>query len=120
VHELAISRSIASIAERSAHARLARGGTVTTVEVDIGHLRQVVPETLVWAWSFVTEGTALDSSRLAVNHIPAVLRCRACGAQTVLTDVFTLTCGTCGDGNVEVISGDEMVVVALIVEDNNG
>ena len=58
---------------------------VEVIHVQIGQLRQVVPDTLVFCWSLVTADTALDGSVLEVERIPALLKCRQCGAESDLS-----------------------------------
>jgi Zn finger protein HypA/HybF involved in hydrogenase expression len=74
MHELSICSSIAAIVTEHA-----AGRTVDRVVLDVGWLRQVVPDTLVYSWGLVVEGTPLEGATLEVNHIPAVIECRTCG-----------------------------------------
>jgi hydrogenase nickel incorporation protein HypA/HybF len=111
MHELAIADAIVQIAERHA-----RGRRVTRVEVLVGHLRQVVPSSLSFSFGLLTEGTALDGAELAIREVPAVGRCRACDAVTRL-DGFPLTCGRCDGMDMEVLEGEELLVDALELDD---
>ena len=52
MHELSICTAIAKIAHQAA-----AGRPVERVRVDIGHLRQVVPDTLRHSWDMVVFGT---------------------------------------------------------------
>ena len=106
MHELSICTSIAAIAGEHAGGRV-----VEEVHVDIGHLRQVVPETLEFSWELVVDGTPLAGSRLVVNHVPATLECRSCATSTTI-DAPVFRCG-CGSTDVEVTSGDELLVRSL-------
>lgn len=106
VHELSICTSLASIVEQHA-----AGRRVERVLLDVGHLRQVVPETLRYSWEVVVDGTPLAGSVLEINHIPAVLACRACGARTTI-DVPVFRC-PCGSIDVDVTSGQELLVRSL-------
>jgi hydrogenase nickel incorporation protein HypA/HybF len=109
VHELSICDAIArTVADHAA------GRPVRSVTVRIGHLRQVVPETLMFSWEMVTRTTVLDGARLRVEHVPAVVACAACGAVTTL-DAPILACGTCCTRTVALRSGDEMLVTSIEV-----
>jgi Zn finger protein HypA/HybF involved in hydrogenase expression len=48
--------------------------------------------------------------------VPVRVRCRACRAETG-ADAFPLSCGRCGELDVEVTQGEEFQVVALEVEE---
>jgi hydrogenase nickel incorporation protein HypA/HybF len=111
MHELAIAASVVQIA--SAHAR---GRRVATVRVAAGHLRQVVPDALVFAFELVARGTPLEGARLELREVPARVRCRACGAESE-QDGFPLACGACGGFDVEVTAGEELVVEELEIEE---
>jgi hydrogenase nickel incorporation protein HypA/HybF len=111
MHELAIAGSLAEIAERHA-----AGRRVTRVEVSVGHLRQVVPDALAFAFALVTEGTALDGAELVLEEVPAAGRCRGCGAEDRL-DAFPLACRACGGWDVEVTAGEELRVESLDLDE---
>jgi hydrogenase nickel incorporation protein HypA/HybF len=111
VHELSIASAIVAIA--SDHAR---GRRVTSVDVRIGRLRQVVPEALTFAFELATEGTELAGAELIIEHVPTRLACRACGAETEATD-FPFACAGCGGVDVDVVSGDELLVDALELDE---
>jgi len=111
MHELSLCRSIEKIVHNASGSK-----KVAVVELDIGELRQVVPSTLQYCWTMVTDGTPLASSRLAINRIPAVIVCEDCGAETTLAGVPILRCSSCGSTSVRVTSGEEFIVTALQLE----
>ena len=82
------------------------------VRVDVGHLRQVVPDTLRHSWEMVVFGTPLDGVPLLVREIPAVVECRRCGSLTRLEDPI-FRCAECGSNETDVISGNELFVTSL-------
>lgn len=112
MHELSLCRSIGDIVERAR-----QGRPVTTVHLQVGQLRQVVPETLAYCWGIVTDDTPLAGSELAIDHVPVVLDCRACGARTTVAHVLVLTCADCGSGDITLVSGEELLVTALDLAD---
>ena len=62
----------------------------------------------------LTEGTALAGCELVIEHVPAVVRCRACGVDTTL-DWPVLACAACESHDVELRSGEELQVASLDV-----
>jgi hydrogenase nickel incorporation protein HypA/HybF len=111
MHELAIADSVVRIA--CAHAG---GRRVTKVDVKVGHLRQVVPSALEFAFGLVAEGTEVEGAELAIEAVPAAGRCRGCGADTPLPEL-PLRCARCGGFDVEVLQGEELLVDSLEIEE---
>jgi len=111
MHELAIAEAVVAIAERHA-----AGRRVTRVELKVGHLRQVVPSALTFAFDLLVEDTVLAGAELLIEEVPAAGVCNACGADTVLPH-FPLQCSACGGLDVEITAGEELLVDSLELED---
>jgi hydrogenase nickel incorporation protein HypA/HybF len=107
VHELSVAQAIADSVRRHAD-----GQHVQRASVRIGHLRQVVPDALTFAWEMLTEGTEMDGCELEIEHVPAVVACSACGSETEL-DWPVLVCATCGSTAVELLSGEEFQLATI-------
>ena len=86
------------------------------VEVRVGHLRQVVPASLEFAFTLVCQGTALDGADLVVEHVAPAGRCRECGADGEL-ERLPLQCPSCGGLDLDLLAGDELLVDALELEE---
>jgi hydrogenase nickel incorporation protein HypA/HybF len=111
MHELAIAESIVRIACDHAGDR-----RVIAVDLRVGHLRQVVPSALTFAFELVAQGTPVEGAELTIEEIAAAGRCRACGSTSVQAD-FPLQCERCGGLDLELIAGEELLVEALELEE---
>jgi hydrogenase nickel incorporation protein HypA/HybF len=111
MHELSIAEAVVRIAERHA-----AGRRVARVELRVGHLRQVVPSALEFAFELVAQGTVVEGAELAMEEVPAAGRCRSCGAESAF-GWFPLTCSACGGLDVEVTRGEELLVDSLELEE---
>jgi hydrogenase nickel incorporation protein HypA/HybF len=111
MHELAIAEGILEVADRHA-----AGRRVYAVDVAVGHLRQVVPSALEFAFELLAKGTALDGAELRISEVPAAGRCLQCGCESALSG-FPLTCAACHGLDMEVTAGDELQVESLELEE---
>ncbi len=111
MHELSICNAIANTAVRHAEGR-----SVSQVTVQIGHLRQVVPDALQFSWEVVSSATDLQDAALVIEQIPAVVECAKCGARTTL-DLPILVCGKCEGFDVKLLSGEELLLVSIDLVD---
>ena len=107
MHELSICRSITDIVGRHA-----AGSAVQTVRLRIGELRQIVPDTLMYCWTIVTEGSDLESAKLEIERVPAAIKCASCSAVHTLTTPI-LACETCKGQDVEIVAGEEFLITSL-------
>jgi hydrogenase nickel incorporation protein HypA/HybF len=94
VHELSIADAVVDVAVRHA-----AGRRVLRVELRVGHLRQVVPSALTFAFELVAHGTPVEGAELVIVEVPAVGRCPACGVESELPG-FPLACPACGRPDV--------------------
>jgi hydrogenase nickel incorporation protein HypA/HybF len=107
VHELSMCEAIAQkVVERAA------GRPVSVVTVRVGHLRQVVPDAMMFSWEMLIAATSLEGARLEIEHVPATVECNVCGAITTL-DVPLLACAQCGSRDVALRAGDELLLVSF-------
>jgi hydrogenase nickel incorporation protein HypA/HybF len=108
VHELALAGAVIGTVERHAGGR-----RVTAVYLKVGHLRQVVPDSLAFYFEHVARGTVCEGARLEQELVPAALRCD-CGHEWTLDDpVFR--CPACGGAGAEVVAGEEFLVESIDV-----
>jgi hydrogenase nickel incorporation protein HypA/HybF len=111
VHELSLSSAIVNTAVKHA-----RGRRVTVVELRVGKLRQVIPDTLEFYFEFVARDTVCDGARLVQQVIDARLACRSCGHEWEI-EIPAFRCPECSGSDVEIAAGDEFEVEAIEVEE---
>ena len=109
MHEVALARQLASAVSRAAGNR-----TVIAVNVTIGALRQVVPDSLMHAWTFTTAQTPLDGAQLCVEWVEAIMEC-TCGFRGGITGDFSCLCPECGAIGT-FIAGEEFSLRSIDVE----
>jgi len=112
VHELSICEAIARTVVRHADGRRVR-----SIQLRVGELRQVVPDTLVFCWSIAVRDPLLEGAVLDIDVVPASVECVECGARHRM-ERFALQCPGC-QGSVSVVSGEELLVVSIDVADGD-
>jgi hydrogenase nickel incorporation protein HypA/HybF len=111
MHELSVSSAVLESVLRHA-----RGRQVTGVKLRVGHLRQVVPDSLEFYWGIVTRDTPAEGSVLEQEVIPARLACPACQDEWPI-ELPVFRCPGCGGADVEIAAGDELEVESIEVEE---
>ncbi|MEA5153753.1 hydrogenase maturation nickel metallochaperone HypA [Raineyella sp.] len=110
MHEVSLCRQLAAAVTRATGDR-----EVEVVHVDVGQLRQVVPEAMRFAWTFVVKDTPLARARLELRLLPATLSCRDCGASSRLGPELGFDCRACGSADTALTSGEQFVLTAVDV-----
>jgi hypothetical protein len=64
MRELSVAQAIVDVVNRHSEGR-----TVVGVEIRVGRAREVIPATLDFAFSLLTEGTALDGAELRIAQV---------------------------------------------------
>ena len=109
MHELSIASAIVATVERHVDGR-----PVEVVNLRVGTLRQVVPDSLEFYFGFVARETVCDGARLEIEVVRTELRCSGCGGEWRLEEPL-FRCAGCGSTDVEVIAGDELEVESIEV-----
>ena len=113
MHELSVATAVLNTAVKHA-----RGRPVTLVAVQTGALRQVVPESLRFYWQIVARDTGCAGATLELTEVGARLCCGGCGHEWS-PELPVFRCGACGGADVEIVSGDELCVDYIEVEDTS-
>jgi hydrogenase nickel incorporation protein HypA/HybF len=111
MHELSVASALLDTAVRHAGER-----TVGTVAVNVGGLRQVVPESLRFYWSIVARDTVCERATLVLSEIELRLRCRDCAHEWEPEDPI-FHCPACEASDVEILCGEELEVEYIEVEE---
>jgi hydrogenase nickel incorporation protein HypA/HybF len=111
MHEMSITQGIIDICEQHAVGR-----RVLSLDVEIGELSSVVPDAIEFCFDACSKGTLMEGARLNIIRIPGKGRCEDCRADTPLSEVFG-ACAHCGGYHVTILSGEEMRVKEIEVDD---
>lgn len=111
MHELSVASAIIDTATRHAGGR-----QITAVHVRIGHLRQVVPDSLSFYFEHVARGTLCAGARLEIEAVAASVCCERCAREWEL-ETAAFRCPWCGSAEVRISSGEELEVESIEIEE---
>jgi hydrogenase nickel incorporation protein HypA/HybF len=114
VHEMSICQGLINQVERIAQEQGA--SRVDTIVLSIGPLSGVEPQLLSRAFDIARLGTVAKDAELEIETGPVVVECRMCGASGE-AQVNRLLCPSCGDWQVNLKQGDELLLQRLEISD---
>jgi hydrogenase nickel incorporation protein HypA/HybF len=113
MHELSVCQALLEQVARLGCEHGAR--RVVSLTLRIGPLSGVEPALLESAYPLASAGTIAADAALIIERPAIRVRCRDCGAESG-TDASHLVCGACGRWRIEVLSGDELLLVSVELE----
>lgn len=85
---------------------------VDKVNLLIGEMLQIIPETLVFAFDSVKKGTKCEKSTLNIEIQPVLIKCNICKSNYELgEDQFI--CPNCKNNDFEIFSGKELIIKSI-------
>lgn len=110
MHEMPIA---AAIVEQALEAVAPHGATrIEVIEVEIGRMRQIVPEALQLAFSAVSAGTLAEEARLDLTEVEMEAVCRCCG-HTFRPEIDLYICPGCEQADVRIVAGNDMILKSI-------
>jgi len=116
MHEVALAKNLVDIIDKTAADHGAR--QVVSATLELGALSCVEPAALEFAYEIVSRGTAAEGSELRIRQMPVIVQCPTCNTRGP-GDLEALGCPACGASPVRVLSGREMRLVSIDVEENH-
>ena len=113
MHELSVCQALIEQVERVARQNDAQ--RVVSIVITVGPLSGVEPRLLEHAYPLAAAGTVAEGASLVVETVPVRVRCRSCGAETEAA-ANRIVCGACGDWQVDVTGGEEMILKRVEIE----
>ncbi len=115
MHEMGIATEIVRIVTESIPADM-DGCKVARVNLKVGKLAAVVPQSLRFCFEIVAKETPVQGARLEIQEIAVVARCNDCDHQWEIGEpVFS--CPQCRGGNIEMLSGRELDIDSIELEE---
>jgi len=115
MHELAIAQSIAdAVTSRAIECEASR---VKSVRLKVGEASGVVADSLTFCFEMLASfDPLLAGAELLIDAAPHRARCRHCDRDFAIAD-FIAQCPTCAEWSTEIISGTELQILDMEIED---
>jgi hydrogenase nickel incorporation protein HypA/HybF len=114
MHELGIAASILESVEKEAARH--PGAHISKVGVKIGELSGVDRDALQFGFEVLVKDTTFEPLALELEVIPRMQRCSKCAYDFRMQD-FDPRCPLCGEFTTECISGEELDIAYMEVEE---
>ncbi|MGO9481692.1 MAG: hydrogenase maturation nickel metallochaperone HypA [Candidatus Kryptoniota bacterium] len=112
MHELSIAESIMNIVNEN----LVGNRPVISIKVRIGSLANIISDSLEFCFDVIKKGTPIEKAELKIESVVIMAHCEICGTDFEIED-FLFRCKNCGSTDLRIVSGNELQVVEIEVED---
>ena len=92
------------------------GKQVQVIHLRIGEMSGVNTDALSFAFEVLSKGTVAEGGRLDFERVPLRARCREC-ANEFHPEEFVFRCMSCGSPEIDIVSGREMEVDYIMLDD---
>ena len=116
MHELSLCEDLMDQVMTIAKAHHAE--KVVRIIVRIGPLSGIEPLLLESAFSISRAGTLAEEAEFLTEALPIRVLCNSCGAESEAV-VNNLVCWSCGGYNTKLLSGDELILARVELENAN-
>ncbi|MGB5257359.1 MAG: hydrogenase maturation nickel metallochaperone HypA [Woeseiaceae bacterium] len=117
MHELSVCLSLMQQIDSIVRDRNA--ARVTKITLDVGPLSGVEPELLRNAYPLAAAGTSAEGAELVMQTGDVVVHCSQCGSESTVAP-NKLLCASCGDFRTRLVSGDELTLLRVELEKEEG
>jgi hydrogenase nickel incorporation protein HypA/HybF len=116
MHEMGLATEIVRIVTESIPAEMA-GSKVARVNLKVGKLAAVVPQSLRFCFEIVAKDTPVEGAQLEIQEIAVIARCHHCHLQWEIGEPVFI-CPQCQSGSIEMLSGRELDIDSIELEED--
>jgi hydrogenase nickel incorporation protein HypA/HybF len=117
MHELSI---VEALIDQVGHElqRAGQPGRVLRLDLDVGRLSGVNPDSLRFAFELMAPGTAVQGAEIVIVEPKAQCRCQACRATSEIDDLV-VECPRCGSREITIEGGRDLLLHSIEIEDHS-
>ena len=113
MHEMGIANQIVEIASSYLPDNF-DDNRVERVNLKIGKLTGIVPDSLRFCFDIITKDTPFSGAELKIEDVSVRVRCNDCGNEWTV-DQASFICTKCDGGDTDIITGRELDIVSIEV-----
>lgn len=114
MHEMSVAQNIIEIVRD--HIPQGSEEKVTKIRLKIGELSGVIPDSLLFCFDILKNGSTLRNAVVEVEHVPITARCQSCNIISQL-EYGVFFCTNCYGSNIELLTGKELYIVDIELDD---
>jgi hydrogenase nickel incorporation protein HypA/HybF len=115
MHELKIARAIIGMMQEECTSR--KLDEVKTAVIEVGEFTSYKKEPIQYYFDLLKkENHAFKETTLEVIEKKGKIHCKSCNAKEAINEIMLL-CKKCGSNNVDIIEGNDIKLLSLLVED---
>jgi hydrogenase nickel incorporation protein HypA/HybF len=118
MHEMGIAMEIVNIATDSIPPDM-QGARVVRVDLQVGRMSAIVPESLRFCFNIATKDTPLAGAELIIEEIPIEAKCNDCNHHWFI-DEPVFVCEKCQSGSINLLSGRELDIKSIEIAEEDG
>ncbi len=85
---------------------------IDRVELEVGEIRQVIPDILQLAFRETARGTPAEAAELVIEEIEARAQCRRCQT-TFRPTTWDYSCSACGIADAQMLAGNTLILKSI-------
>ncbi len=114
MHEMSIALSIVEAADLKA--REEGASTISGIELVIGKLAGIEPDSLRFCFSLAAKGTLAEEALLSIEEPEGTGECMECGVNFPVAFYYA-ECPECRSLRIRIVSGEEFVIQSITIEE---
>ncbi|MBF0225573.1 MAG: hydrogenase maturation nickel metallochaperone HypA [Desulfobacterales bacterium] len=115
MHEMGIALEILDIIKDSIPKGV-ENNSVKKINLKIGKLSAIVPKSLTFCFDIAKGDTLLKKAEITIEEVPVKASCNICKKEWTI-ETANFNCPHCKSGSVEIISGRELEIVSIELDD---
>jgi len=114
MHEMSIALSIVEAVD--VKARVEGAGKISCIDLLIGKLAGIEPESLKFCFSAAAKGTLAEDALLAIDEPEGIGECGECCTRFPVTFYYA-ECPKCRSLRIKIVSGEEFLIQSITIEE---